>query len=300
MRRDTWADLAIFAAIADAGSFTGAAATLGVSPSALSHAMRAMEARLGVPLLNRTTRSVAPTEAGERLLATLRPAMRDLSSALEALDAARTRPAGRLRISAHRTAALHAVMPYLPRFAAACPDVDVELVVEDGLVDIVAGRFDAGVRHEHVLDQDMVSVPIGVAHRTAIVASPAYLAGRPLPRVPGDLLAHACLNYRYSSSGTIHRWQFARGEERIALDAPGAFVSNDIDVLLDAALAGLGIASQTEPQVAPHVAAGRLVVLLDDWAVTLPPNYLYYPGRRQVSAALRAFIDSTRAPLRRD
>ena len=295
MQRDTWADLATFATIADQHSFTRAAALLGVSPSALSHVMRGLEARLGVRLLNRTTRSVAPTEAGEQLLARLRPAIVDLDVALSDLDARRDRPAGRVRVTAHRTAALHTVMPGMARFAAEYPDVQIELAIQDGFVDIVADHFDAGVRHEHVLEQDMVSVRLGEGHRVAFVASPAYIAQAGQPEAPRDLLRHRCLGYRYTSSGRLHPWRFERQGETIALDPPCAFVSNDVDVLLQAALDGMGVACVAEPQITALVEQGRLLRVLDDWCFTLPPNYLYYPSRRQMSAGLRAFIDAMRA-----
>ena len=296
MRREDWADLATFAAIAEAGSFTAAAARLGVSPSATSHAMRALEARLGIRLLNRTTRSVAPTEAGERLLASLGPAMRDVAGTLEHLKAERERPAGRIRISAHRTAATQLIMPRMASFTASHPDVTVELSIEDGLVDIVAGRFDAGVRHEQMLDQDMVSVRIGGPQRTAIVACPDHFARFGVPLVPEDLARHRCLAYRYTSSGTIHRWVFTREDRSFALDPPAVFIADDADVLLDAALRGLGVACVLESQAARHVASGALVAVLGKWCPLVPPNYLYYPSRRHLGAALRAFIEALRRP----
>lgn len=294
MRRDTWNDLSAFAAIAEAGSFTEAARAIGVSPSALSHTMRGLEARLGVRLLNRTTRSVAPTAAGERLLQSLAPAIGALDDALATLDADRDRPAGRVRVSAHRTAAIHSILPRLPEFMAAYPEVVVELHVEDGLVDIVAGRFDAGVRHVHVLEQDMISVRIDDGYRLVVAASPAYLAARGTPAVPGDLLAHRCLNYRYTTSRATHRWQFERDGEQLHIDTPAGFVSNDTDVLLAAAIGGCGIACLAEPQASAALASGALVGVLADWCPVLPPNYLYYPGRRVVAPALRAFIEAMR------
>lgn len=298
MNRDNWTDMATFAAIADAGSFTRAAAGLGVSPSALSHAMRGLETRLGVRLLNRTTRSVAPTEAGERLLERLRPAIGELDELLGRLDAERDRPAGRLRISAHRTAAVHLIVPLLPRFCADHPEVQVELAIEDGLVDIVAAGFDLGVRHEHVLDLDMISVRVGDTLRTVIVGAPDYLARADVPRAPEDLLGHRCLLYRYTSSGQIHRWRFERDGREVAIAPPPSFVSNDVDLLRDAALGGLGLACLSEPQARAALADGTLVELLADWSVPIPPNYLYYPGRRQMRPALRAFIDALVADQR--
>ena len=262
MERGDWSDLAVFAAIADTGSFTKAAARLGVSASAVSHAMRTMEARLGVRLLNRTTRSVAPTDAGERLLARLLPAMDEVAGALAALDAQRERPSGRVRISAHRAAAMQCVLPRLARFAIQFPEVTVELVVDDGLTDIVAGRFDAGIRHEQMLDKDMVSIRLGEAERLAIVAAPAYFARSPPPRRPEDLLGHRCLTYRYTTSGVIHRWRFEREDRAFSLDAPAGFVTNDIDVLLEAALRGIGLAILPHSYARRHVESGALVSVL--------------------------------------
>lgn len=295
MKRETWNDLAVFVAVGDAGGFTRAAATLGVSPSAVSHSVRGLETRLGVRLLNRTTRSVAPTPAGEQLLAALRPAMASLEETVGALEHQRDRPAGRVRISAHRTAALYAILPRLAGFAERYPDITLEIEVDDGLVDIVASRFDAGIRRAEVLAPDMISVRLDDGVRLAYVAAPGYLAGAGKPSVPADLLQHRCINYRFASSGRIHRWAFERGGEEMFVDAPGTLVFNDTDMLLEAAIAGYGIACVTSEQAAAHVAAGRLVDLLESWAPLLPANHLYYPGRHNVPAALRAFIDAVRS-----
>jgi DNA-binding transcriptional LysR family regulator len=294
MKRTDWPDLAIFAAIADARSFTGAAARMGVSASALSHAMRGLEDRIGVRLLNRTTRSVAPTAAGDVLLASLRPAMTGVADTLRRLEGQRDAPAGPLRITAHRTAAAQCIVPHLDRFAGAFPQVDLELVLEDGLTDIVAGRFDAGVRHEQKLELDMIAVRIGVAQRTAIVASPGYFASRPPPQHPDDIRHHRCLNYRHTSSGAIQRWQFVTAGHTRTVDAPGQFVSNDADLIVQAALAGAGLACVLEGQVAADLGSGRLIRVLEQYCPLVPANHLYYPGRRQISAALRAFIDTLR------
>ncbi len=272
MRRENWSELATFAAIVEQGGFTRAAATLGVSPSALSHAMRALEARLGVRLLNRTTRSVAPTAEGASLLARLRPAMAEVEAALEDLKAGRDRPVGRVRISAHRTAATETLLPRLARFADDYPGIEVELVVDDGLVDIVAERFDAGVRHEQTLDDDMVCVRIGDAQRLAVVATPAHLACHGTPERPEDLLRHRCVNYRYTSTGAIHRWRFVRDGEHFALAVAGVLLTNDADLLLEAALCGIGLACVPESRAERHVAAGTLTRILRDWCPLLPPN----------------------------
>ncbi len=300
MDQETWPDLAIFAAIAELGSFTKAAVRFGVSASALSHRVRAMEARLGVRLLNRTTRSVAPTAAGEQLLARLRPAIGEIAAALEGLNEQRDRPAGRVRINAHRGAALHAVLPRLAAFADAYPDITVELVIDDGLVDIVAERFDAGVRHRHVLEQDMVSVRVSDPVQLCVVGSPGYLARFGVPGMPGDLLRHRCLNYRYQTSGAVHDWQFVSGGQVLAFVAPGPFVTNDADALMEGALVGLGLACVTEPQAARHVASGALVRVLQEWCPAIPANYLYYPSRQQMSAAFTAFVGAMREGVAAD
>ncbi|MFN3557971.1 MAG: LysR family transcriptional regulator [Brevundimonas sp.] len=297
MDRETWSDLAIFAAIVEAGSFTAAGVRLGVTTSALSHRLRAMEARMGVRLLNRTTRSVAPTEAGERLLTSLRPAMAEVEAALVALDTDRARPAGRVRITAHRTAAFHLVLPRLPAFTERFPEIIVELVVDDGLVDIVRTGFDAGIRRLPSLEQDMVSVRIDDGVGLTMAASPEYLAAMGRPETPDDLRRHRCLNYRFASAGSIYRWTFERDGQTTTMETPGGFITNDVDMLCEGALAGLGIACVVDTQVAPHLATGRLVGVLDDWRPRLPPNYLYYAGRRNPPPALRAFIDAMKAPM---
>ncbi|MFN4041910.1 MAG: LysR family transcriptional regulator [Brevundimonas sp.] len=295
MDRETWADMAVFAAIADAASFTRAGVRLGVSASALSHRMREMEARLGVRLLNRTTRSVKPTEAGERLLARLRPALRDMDEALAALSADQERPTGRVRVTAHRSAAFGLVLPRLPGFALAYPDIRVELVVDDGLVNIVAQGFDAGIRRRPSLEQDMISVRLDDGVPLRLVASPDYLAAFGAPETPRDVLGHRCLSYRLPTAGSLYPWTFERAGETLSLEPPQQFLTNDIDMLCDAARAGLGLTWITADQAAPHLASGALVSLLEDWCPDLPPNYLYYAGRRHLPPPLRAFIDAMTA-----
>jgi DNA-binding transcriptional LysR family regulator len=298
MDRETWNDLAVFAAIVEAGGFTKAGGGLGVSASALSHRIRAMEARMGVRLLNRTTRSVAPTEAGERLLASLRPAIAEVDAALIALNTDRARPAGRVRITAHRSAAFRLVLPRLSAFAAAYPEVTVELVVDDGLVDIVREGFDAGIRRLPSLEQDMVSVRLDDGVPLAMVASPDYLRVFGVPDTPQDLQRHRCLNYRLPTAGSLYRWTFERDGQTTTMDVAGDFITNDIDMLCEGAVAGLGIACVIETQAAPGLASGSLVRVLDDWRPTLPPNYLYYAGRRNLPPALRVFIDAMKAAPR--
>lgn len=295
MDRDLWAGLAVFAEIVEAGSFAKAAKRLGLSPSALSHAMRALEAKLEIRLLDRTTRSLAPTPAGEALLERLRPALVSVEEALGALDAGRERPSGRVRVNAHRPAAVHLILPRLPALARACPGVSVELVVDDGLVDIVADRFDCGVRHAEELQGDMISVRISDPVSLVFVASPAYLADHGRPETPDDLARHRCISYRHTTSGALHRWEFERDGLISKQAVPTSFVTNDVDVMRDAALSGLGVACLIVEQASAHLASGELVEVLPGWAPTLPPNHLYYPNRRQPSAAFRAFLDAMRA-----
>ena len=295
MDRDTWNDLAVFAAIVESGSFTRAGSALGVTASALSHRMRLMETRMGLRLLNRTTRSVAPTEAGERLLASLRPAIAEVDAALVALDTDRAKPAGRVRVTAHRSAAFGLVLPRLGKFAEAYPEVTVELVVDDGLVDIVRAGFDAGIRRLPSLEQDMVSVRLDDGVQLTIVASPDYLSAFGTPSTPADLEIHRCLNYRLPTAGSLYRWTFERDGQTTTMDVSGGFVTNDIDMLCEGALAGLGVACVLETQAARYFASGALISLLDDWRPLLPPNYLYYAGRRNPPPALRVFIDAMKA-----
>lgn len=295
MDRDLWSGLAVFAAIVEAGSFARAATRLGLSASALSHAMRTLEAKLGTRLLDRTTRSLSPTPAGEALLLHLRPAIESVETALGALDDDRGRPAGRIRVSAHRPAAIYAILPRLAGFARDYPAVAVELVVADGFVDIVAERFDCGVRHAMTLQGDMISVRISDAVPLVYVAAPAYIADRDPPATPDDLSGHRCLSYRHTSSGVIHRWRFDRDGRSFERMIEGDFITNDVDLLRDAAVAGLGIACLPLPHAERQLADGSLAEVLEGWAPVLPPNHLYYPSRRQPTAAFRAFVDAMRA-----
>jgi DNA-binding transcriptional LysR family regulator len=295
MDRDLWSGLAVFAAIVDAGSFARAATRLGLSPSALSHAMRTLESRLGIRLLDRTTRSLSPTPAGEALLARLKPALASVEEALGDLNDGRDTPAGRIRVSAHRVAAIYAILPRLADFAIAYPAIAVELVVDDGFVDIVADRFDCGVRHAMTLQGDMIAVRISDPVPLVFTAAPAYLAAHGTPAHPDDLAAHRCLGYRYTSSGIVPRWAFERDGQSFERTVRGDFITNDIDVMRDAAVAGLGITCLPLPHAAQQLAEGTLAEVLAGWAPVLPPNHLYYPSRRQPTAAFRAFVDAMRA-----
>lgn len=295
MDRDLWSGLAVFAQIVEAGSFAAAARRMGLSASALSHSMRTLETRLDIRLLDRTTRSLAPTRAGEALLERLRPAMAAVEEGLGRLDSERQRPAGRVRVNAHRPAAVHVVLPRLPVLARDYPEIEVELVVDDGLSDIVADRFDCGVRHAASLQGDMISVRISDPVALIFVAAPSYLAAHGAPANPDDLGDHRCISYRHTSSGMLHRWEFAANDALFQRAVPTSFVTNDADLLRDAAVAGLGIACLIAEQATAALRSGDLVEVLPGWAPVLPPNHLYYPSRRQPSAAFRAFLSVMRA-----
>ncbi|RVU13866.1 LysR family transcriptional regulator [Methylobacterium oryzihabitans] len=295
MSRPDLSDLAAFAAVARHRSFRRAAAELGVSPSALSHALRGLEERIGVRLLNRTTRSVAPTEAGDALLARLAPALVEIARGVEEAAASLGRPVGRLRINAPRSACRLVLMPLVIRFLARHPGVRVEVACDDALVDIVRGGFDAGVRFGERVARDMVAVPLGGPQRFAVVAAPAYLAARGVPAHPDDLAGHACLRQRFPG-GAVFRWEFARDGEEIEPALDGPLVAGDQDLLLQAARDGLGLAFVFEGLAAPDLAAGRLARVLEPWCPAFPGFVLYHPGRRRVPAPLRAFLDMLREP----
>lgn len=288
------ADLQAFAAVARTRSFRRAATELGVSPSALSHALRGLETRLGVRLLNRTTRSVAPTEAGERLLNRLAPALLDIHGALEEVNAFRDSPLGTLRINAPRAACELVLAPLVGRFLAAHPGMRVELVAENAFVDIVADGFDAGVRFGESLQQDMVAVPVGPPQRFVVVGSPAYLAAHGTPGCPRELAQHPCVRIRFTN-GSFHRWEFARGGERLEIEVDGPLAVGEMPLMIAAAEQGLGLAYVYAQYAAPPVAAGRLRTVLEDWCPEIPGFHLYYPSRKLMPAGLKAFVDLLRA-----
>ena len=296
MRGSDYAELRAFAAVAEAASFSRAARRLGVSPSALSQTLRGLEERLGVRLLNRTTRSVTPTEAGERLLDRLRPLFAEFDQAVQEVNRFRDAPAGRLRINVPRFAAAHLVGPVLGRFHRAHPGVELEVVVDDTITDIVAGRFDAGIRLGETLERDMVAVPLTGALELAAVAAPEYFAQHGVPESPADLHRHRCLRFRWPGGGDLYRWEFEKGGREIVLAVDGPLVVNDAALMLQAALGGVGIAYLLDRQAEADVAAGRLQRVLRDWSPRFPGFYLYHPGRRQTPPALRAFIDVLRDP----
>lgn len=288
-------ELDLFAAVARHRSFRKAADERGVSASALSHAVRGLEERLGVRLLNRTTRSVTPTEAGQRLLARLDPALRQVADALLDVTALQAVPAGTLRLNVPRPAARLVLAPLLARFVAAHPRVQVEVVTHDGLADIVGDGFDAGIRFHESLDADMVAVPIGPALRFVTVAAPGYLAARGVPHTPRDLPQHACIGRRFPS-GHLYAWEFQSEGQPLRIAVAGPLVFDDDASMIQTARDGAGIAYVYEALVQDDIAAGRLATVLDAWA--MPPSrfFLYYPGGRHMPSVLRAFVDFIRTP----
>ncbi|WP_439598180.1 LysR family transcriptional regulator [Falsiroseomonas sp.] len=288
-------DLRAFRAVAGARSFTRAAAQLGVSPSALSQTLRGLEARLGLRLLTRTTRSVSATEAGERLLGSLGPALDEIAATLAALGDLRDRPAGTIRITAGEHAAETVLWPALERLLPGYPEISVEVQVDNTLADLAAGRFDAGIRIGELVGKDMVAVRIGPPLRMAVVGAPAYFARRPPPKTPQDLTSHACINIRLPTHGGIYAWEFERGGRELRVRAEGPLVFNVAPPLLRAALAGLGLAYVFEDQAQPYLAEGRLERVLDDWCPPFPGYHLYYPSRRQPTPAFALLVEALRA-----
>lgn len=290
MSRNHLAQLAVLAAVARNGSFRGAARELDVAPSAVSHAVASLETRLGVRLLARSTRSVVPTDAGSELLSRLRPALLEIDLALEAAIELRDRPAGNLRLTVPRTAAHLVLAPRLGAFALAYPDIVLEIVIEDRFVDMVEGGFDAGIRLGESLQRDMIAVRISAALRSAVVGSPAYLASRTRPQHPRDLAAHRCIRFRFSS-GALYRWEFERRGEGHVVAVEGPLVLGEDRLIVEAALGGAGLAFVFEPYVADAVRDGRLIRVLEDWCPAFDGFYIYYPSRRQMRPALRAFVE---------
>jgi len=294
VKREDLGSLAIFLSVAEERSFTRAASKLGMSQSALSHSMRRLEARLGLRLLMRTTRSVSLTEAGERLVGTLRPALDNIDERLASLTELRERPAGTIRISAGSHAARTVLWPIVDRLTADNPDINVELNVEGGLVDIVADRYDAGVRLGERLDQDMIAMPISPRLRMAAFGAPTYFAKRGIPTTPHDLTAHECINLRLPTSGGLYVWEFERRGKELKVKTEGQLVFNDADLILAAALAGHGIAFMLEDHVTDHLCDGTLVRVLEDWCEPFDGYYLYYPSRKQPSPAFTLLMNALR------
>ncbi len=284
------AELRALAAVVRHRSFRKAADELGLAPSTVSHLVTELESRLAARLLNRTTRSVSPTEAGDRLVARLSVILQDLDSALSDVDVAREQPAGTLRITASATAASLLIRSVVPVFAQLHPQVTLDLVADASFVDIVAEGYDAGIRLGEAIPRDMIAVRFGGPSRMLAVASPSYLAGRDPPRAPDDLAAHRCIRSR-TPGGRPYRWEFERHGEAVAIDVPGPIVLNRTELMTEAALGGLGIAFVPARLAEPHLQDGTLITLLEDWCPEYPGLFLYYPGRHHVPLALRAFID---------
>ena len=296
MPKPTLNDLTAFAAVAANRSFRRAADELGFAPSSLSHAVRALERDLGVRLVHRTTRSVSPTEAGERLIARLGPALRELDGALAEVDGFRDGASGTVRINAPEAAARLLVRELIPVLLARHPGLSVDLVTEGRFVDIVAEGFDAGVRLGEAVAQDMVSVRFGGALRFLAVASPAYLKRAGTPAIPDDLSAHACIRHRLPG-GRLYRREFDRHGQELRIDVPGRLTLGSNELMAEAAANGLGIAYVSDRVAQPYLDAHRLVAVLLDWCPEIPGLFLYYPGHRQVPAGLRAFIDTLKEIL---
>jgi DNA-binding transcriptional LysR family regulator len=284
----------VFVAIVRCGGFRAAAHERGISSSALSQTMNALEEALGIRLLNRTTRSVSPTEAGQRLLERLAPALSDIRLAIAEVDELRDSPSGTVRINAPAPAVDHFLCPLVFDFMDAFPEVKIEIISDAAVIDIVEQGFDAGVRFGKQLAQDMIALPLGPALRYAIVASPDYIKRCGHPQTPHELVAHDCIRRRFPG-GTLVTWQFAEGSEEIEVTPPGRLTVSSAHNELQAALAGKGIAHVFDDYVKPHIESGRLVELLVDWCPTLPHWFLYYPSRRLPSAAMRAFLDYMRS-----
>ena len=294
MPRETMNDLLAFLAVARERSFTRAAAQLGVSQSALSHTIAGLEKRLGLRLLTRTTRSVAATEAGERLLARVGPRLDEIEAELAALSALRDRPAGTIRLTAGEDAAYSVLWPALDRFLPAYPDIKVELIVDYGMIDIVAERYDAGIRIGEQVAKDMIAIRIGPDIRMAVVGAPGYFTRHAPPLTPQELTGHDCVTIRLPTYGGLYAWEFEKDGHALKVRVEGQFVFNTIALRLSAALAGHGLAYLPEDQVRDAVAEGRLVRVLEDWCPPFAGYHLYYPSRRQSSAAFTVLVDALR------
>ncbi|MDF2996274.1 MAG: LysR family transcriptional regulator [Xanthobacteraceae bacterium] len=294
MRREELADVAAFLTVAKERSFTRAAAKLGTSQSALSHTIRRLEEQLGLRLLTRTTRSVSPTDAGERLLKGLGPRFEEIEAELAALGELRDKPAGTIRITAGEHAADTILLPALERVLLDYPDIKIEIIVNYGFVDIAAEGFDAGVRLGEQVARDMIALRIGPDMRMAVVGAPAYLENRPAPLSPQDLTSHSCINLRLPTYGGLYAWEFEKDGHELKVRVEGQLVFNTLALRLNAALAGLGLAYMPENVVLPYVEEGRLVRLLEEWCEPFSGYHLYYPGRRQSSPAFAVVVEALR------
>lgn len=293
MDRNDLGILAVFLAVAEERSFTQAGRRFGVSPSAISHAIRELEENVGVRLLSRTTRSVAPTEAGARLLARLRPGLADIQEALDQISELRDKPAGCVRLLVPRLAGTTVVGPRLAQFTRDYPDVVLDITADDSRIDIVAGGFDAGIHFGEYIQKDLIAVRVSKDHRAAIVASPSYFQSHAKPKMPHDLLKHRCINFRHGSAG-VYRWEFDKGKKSLSVAVSGPLIVDDVETLVRAALDGVGVGFVSDERVSAHLASGELVRVLEDWCQPFPGFFLYYPSRRQQPAALAALINALR------
>ncbi len=294
MRRDELGDLVAFLTVAEERSFTRAAALLGTSQSSLSHSVRRLEDRMGVRLLTRTTRTVVPTEAGEQLVETLRPAFNDIRSRLDALGAMRHAPGGTIRITSIRHAAETILMPAVKRLMQTYPDINIEISVDNRFADLVNERFDAGVRLGEHIEKDMIALKIGPEMRMLVVASPDYFERNPKPVTPHELTRHRCINLRLTTIGGLYAWEFEKDGKPLNVRVEGQFVCNDVPMIIDAALDGLGLACLPDDYLLPLIREGKLVAVLEDWSPPFPGYHLYYPSRRLASPAFSLLIDALR------
>jgi DNA-binding transcriptional LysR family regulator len=292
MPRTNVNDLLAFLAIARERSFTRAAAQLGVSQSALSHTIRGLEERLGLRLLTRTTRNVSPTDAGERLLNAVGPRFEEIETELAALNELRDKPAGTVRINTGEHAASTVLWPKLEKLLRGNPDIKIEIISDQSLTDIVAKRYDAGVRFGEQVAKDMIAVRIGPDVRMAVAGTPAYFAKHAAPKKPQDLLHHACINLRLPTYGGLYAWEFEKGRRELKVRVEGQLVFNNLGHIINAALAGFGLCCVPEDLVLPHIAAGHLKRALEDWCPPFPGYHLYYPSRRQTSPAFALVVDA--------
>lgn len=297
MRGAEFAELTAFMAVSRERSFRRAAPRLGLSPSALSHTIRALEERLGARLLNRTTRSVSLTQAGQALFDRLDPAMAEMENAVHGVGAYQTHPKGVVRVNLPHIAARLIVTPILARFLSQYPDIQLDLVIDDNLTEVVGKGFDAGIRSGALVQPDMIAVRLTDDLRMAVVASPAYFERHPIPRTPNDILDHSCITYRWNETGVLYRWHFDGPEGPVEVNARDCVTANDMDVLLAAALQGVGLAFLPESFVVDHIDNKDLVKVLDEWCKPFSGFHLYYPHKPHMPAALRAFVDFIKLPI---
>lgn len=294
MRREELGDLLAFLAVAEERSFTRAAARMGTSQSSLSHTVRRLEERMGVRLLTRTTRSVVPTEAGEQLVETLRPALDDIEARLDVISALGDKPSGKIRLTSSRQAAAGILFPAACRVMAEYPDIHIEISVDQRFTDIVTDRYDAGVRLGEQVEKDMIAVRIGPEMRMVVAGSPAYFAAHPAPLSPHDLTQHICINLRLPTLGGLYAWEFEKDGRPLNVRVNGQFTCNDVPMLIEAAVKGLGLVCLPDDQFGSLLEDGALIKALEDWCPPFPGYHLYYPSRRQASPAFRILVEAVR------